>query len=98
MIQKRSKKLAPLCLMAALTAFTKAQSISPEITSCSDPEFRFNAMEFTCEKCDDGKVSDDAYGGQGLECVCKPGYKNTFDDTLLSGNSENKYGIVTGCE
>lgn len=53
-------------------------------------------MEFTCEKCEEGKVSDDAYGGQGLECVCKPGYKNTFDENLVLGLSG--FGIVTGCE
>jgi hypothetical protein len=49
-------------------------------------------MEFKCEKCDVGKVSDDQYGGAGLECVCAPGYKNVM--SLVPGAEE----IVTGCE
>lgn len=55
-------------------------------------------MEFKCEKCEEGKVSDDAYngGGLGLECVCKPGYKNLYD-TNLSIEQEG-YEIVIGCE
>ena len=55
-------------------------------------------MEFTCEKCEDGKVADNAYGGkgEGLECVCKPGYKNLYDTSVTI--EQEGYGIVIGCE
>lgn len=98
MIQLRSKKLAQLCLIAAFAATSNAQTIDPTVTSCPDPEYKFNAMEFKCEKCEDGKEADNANGGKGngLECVCKPGYINLYD-TSLTVDMEG-YEIVTGCD
>jgi hypothetical protein len=77
-IRSKKQKMAQIGFLALLALTTNAQSFSPDVTSCPDSTYRFNSMEFKCEKCDIGKVSDDVYGGTGLECVCAPGYKNVI--------------------
>ena len=89
--------MAQLGFVAALilNINTNAQSITGEVESCPDVNYRYNIVTFSCDKWEEGKVSDDVFGGKGLECVCAKGYKNDIDETLVQ--TDSGYGVVIGC-